>query len=118
MAIIPDPTDAELLAAYPRGEHPVIDRAEAAILAWGNVDRVIAAGLLDSWAHRAELTDRERAAVLARFPRTMEHLTYMRQGATGIDVLCTCRKWSSVVATVEEGNRDAAAHRDNPGGDR
>ncbi len=52
------------------GPRPVVDVAEAAIIAFGGgyCSRQLAANLLGSWQHNLALTDDERRAVLARFP--------------------------------------------------
>lgn len=52
--------------------NPIIDRAEGAIRAFRVETRADAARALELWAHVGELTDRERAAVLARFTRAGE----------------------------------------------
>jgi len=57
-------------------DHPTIDAAIKAITFHGvigidEIDRDRAARVLDMWKHNPELTDRERAAVLSRFPETV-----------------------------------------------
>lgn len=68
-----EPTPADVFG----DDHPVISKAIEALTFGGEVDiesipRDRAALLLDGWAHRHELTEREVAAVLARFPETVE----------------------------------------------
>jgi len=53
------------LDAY--AHNPVIDAVEQALRALGATDRESAESALPDWPHTAELTDRERAAVLSRF---------------------------------------------------
>jgi len=93
--ILPDtPPPGVLLLLYPRGESPIIDRAEETLLAFGTRTRDTAARLLDSWRHRVELTDRERAATLARFPRP-RHVTRWTLTRGGVmDARCSCQPWA------------------------
>ncbi len=47
----------------------VVEHAVAALTAFGhNLDRAAATRLLALWAHNGELSGRERAAILRRFP--------------------------------------------------
>lgn len=72
---------AKLLALYPAGEHPVIDRVERALREVGVRSRWVAQRYLpadrtqsgQAWAHADQLTAREYAAVLARFPEALCH---------------------------------------------
>lgn len=45
-----------------------VDHAVASLRALGDLDRAQAARLLATWRYSPELSRRERAAVLARFP--------------------------------------------------
>lgn len=66
MHIIPTPDEAARLRALFDG-NPVVAAAEQAVRRFGDVTREQAAELLCMWRHTPELSDRERAAVLARF---------------------------------------------------
>jgi pimeloyl-ACP methyl ester carboxylesterase len=60
--------------------NPIIDAAEQALRAFGDqLDRAAAARILPLWRHHHELTDRERAAVLARFPQTVSDPKVVRR---------------------------------------
>lgn len=48
--------------------NPVVDVAVRALAAFGDLSRSQAAELLTGWKYAPELTRRERAAVLRRFP--------------------------------------------------
>jgi hypothetical protein len=48
--------------------NPIIDKVVEALTAFGDIDRDQAAALLPFWQHYRELTAREVAAVLRRFP--------------------------------------------------
>ena len=69
---IPEPTEDQRLRELFAG-NPVIDTAEAAIRSFGtDLTRATARRLLQSWKYTPELTVRERQAVLARFPETLD----------------------------------------------
>lgn len=67
MSIIPSPEQARDLRTL-FAQHPIVGRAVAALCAFAADLHVRdAATLLPMWAHFAELSEREVAAVLARF---------------------------------------------------
>ncbi len=65
MSTVPIPSPNELRRLY--AGNPIIDHAEQALRAAGADTCASAEFALRTWRHTPELTDRERAAVLARF---------------------------------------------------
>ncbi|GIJ28166.1 hypothetical protein Vqi01_33280 [Micromonospora qiuiae] len=61
-----EPTPARLMALYPLGRSPVIDRTENVLRAFEATDQASTERLLSRWHRSPELSRRERAAVLAQ----------------------------------------------------
>ena len=82
MDTIPSPDDHTLFDG-----HPIVDDAEKALRVFEGepLDRTTAEMLLSMWVRSNELTDRERAAVLARFPEPAPERTLAEEVQDAID---------------------------------